>query len=505
MAEKASQRASCVSASSSACNSCLAACTGSRSSATRASSVVNAALKSLGSSDNARVAEASPTSMPTSGNLPVERRKSNSLSWRSAWSFLRTPEARPSKYASHVSATFHSVPTPTPRPAPKSDTAFSLNLTSSSTSLCKAASSFNNSSNCFSLLGKGSSVTVSSYVTFSIPILSCKVFFVRTSSLLTNSPSSPVVCSRVLSSEASGDFWVSFSCGRSTTSTLLRPRDARTSPSSVLSRTQPLTTPSTVPLTPACLPVLTRTCEPAITSLGSVSTSADSDATHRRYDASPADLATTLSILTRDEENWWRQRHWSLPPDSSLTSSTFCSSIWHPYLARQVRFSARTPQVVMTLLLPVRNRSSKSLLRPASFAGTLTSCDDPGMRGPSNTYKGTASSLSKSPGTQSLGSTQTARSSFGAASGLAAAGSWGLAARRVVGRVGCGLPLRWATGAQPLTAATSIISDAYLDALSPVIVDTQPRRASATERGREGLGRVYRSRVLRRCSLGGVC
>merc|ERR1719163_2273214 len=282
MAEKASQRASCVSASSSDCSSCLAACTGSKSSATRASSVVNAALKSLGSSDKARVADASPTSMPTSGNLPVDRRKSNNLSWRSACNFRLTPEARPSKYASHVSATFHSVPTPTPRPAPKSDTAFSLNLTSSSTSLCKAATSFNNSSNCFSLLGKGSSVTVSSNVTFSIPMLSCKVFFVRTSSLLTNSPSSPVVCSSVLSNEASGDFWVSFSCGRSTTSTLLRPRLARTSPSSVRKRTQPLTTPSTVPLTPACLPVLTRTCDPAITSLGSVSTSADSDATQRR-------------------------------------------------------------------------------------------------------------------------------------------------------------------------------------------------------------------------------
>merc|ERR1719487_1873288 len=430
MAEKASQRASCVSASSSDCNSCFAACTGSKSSATRASSVVNAALKSLGSSDKANVAEASPTSMPTSGNLPVDLRKSSSRSCRSAWSFRLTPEARPSKYASHVSATFHSVPTPTPRPAPSSETAFSLNLTSSSTSRCRAATSFSNSSSCFSRLGRGNSVTVSSNVTFSMPMESCNVFFVRTSSLLTNSPSSPVVCSSVFKSDANGDFWVSSLGCRSTTSTLLRPRDARTSPSSVLSRTQPFTTPSTVPETPACLPVLTRTWLPAITSLGSVSTSADSDATHRRYDASPADLATTLSILTRDEDNWWRQRHWSLPPDSSLTSSTFCSSIWHPYLARQVRFSPRTPQVVMTLLLPVRNRSSKSLLRPASFAGTLTSCDDPGMRGPSNTYKGTASSLSKSPGTQSFGSTHTARSSFGAARGDAAAGS-PLAWRRV--------------------------------------------------------------------------
>merc|ERR1719247_1154598 len=93
MAEKASQRASCVSASSSDCNSCFAAWTGSRSSATRASNVVNAARKSRGSSDRANVAEASPTSMPTSGNLPVDLRKSNSLSWRSAWSFLRTPDA----------------------------------------------------------------------------------------------------------------------------------------------------------------------------------------------------------------------------------------------------------------------------------------------------------------------------------------------------------------------------------------------------------------------------
>merc|ERR1719478_727158 len=373
MAEKASQRASCVSASSSDCNSCLAACTGSRSSATRASSVVNAALKSLGSSDNARVAEASPTSMPTSGNLPVERRKSNSRSCRSAWSFRLTPEARPSKYASHVSATFQSVPTPTPRPAPSRLTAFSLNLTSSSTSLCKAATSFSNSSNCFSLLGKGSSVTVSSYVTFSIPIESCKVFFVRTSKRFTNSPSSPVVCSSVLSRDAKGDFWVSSLGCRSTTSTDLLPRLARTSPSSVLKRTQPLTTPSTVPLTPACLPVLTRTWLPAITSLGSDSTSSDGDATHLRYDASPADLATTLSIRTRDELSWWRQRHCNLPCDSSLTSSTFCNSIWHPYRARQVRFSARTPQVVMTRREPVLNRSSKSLLNPASFAGTDTS------------------------------------------------------------------------------------------------------------------------------------
>merc|ERR1719163_1431945 len=505
MAEKASQRASCVSASSSDCNSCFAACTGSKSSATRASSVVNAALKSLGSSDKANVAEASPTSMPTSGNLPVDLRKSNSRSWRSACSFRLTPEARPSKYASHVSATFHNVPTPTPRPAPSRLTAFSLKRTSSSTSLCKAATSLRSSSNCFSLLGRGNSETVSSYVTFSMPMESCNVFFVRTSRRLTSSPSSPVVCSSVLSRDASGDFWVSSLGCRSTTSTLLRPRLARTSPSSVRRRTQPLTTPSTVPLTPACLPVLTRTCDPAMTSEGSDSTSSDGDATHLRYEASPADLATTLSILTRDEDNWWRQRHWSLPCDSSRTSSTFCNSIWHPYLARQVLFSALTPHVVMTLLLPVRNRSSKSLLRPASFAGTLTSCDDPGINGPSNTYKGTASSLSKSPGTQSFGSTHTALSSFGAAKGDAAAGSWGLAARRVVGRVGCGRPLRWATGAQPLTAATSISSDAYLDALSPVIVETQPRRASRQGAAQWGLGRAYRSRVLRRCSLGGVC
>merc|ERR1719247_3291202 len=377
MAEKASQRASCVSASSSDCNSCFAAWTGSRSSATRASKVVNAARKSRGSSDKAKVADASPTSMPTSGNLPVDRRKSSSLSCKSACNFRLTPDARPSKYASHVSATFHNVPTPTPRPAPSSETAFSLNRTSSSTSRCRAATSLSSSNNCFSLRGSGNSVTVSSNVTFSIPIESCNVFFVRTSSLLTSSPSSPVVCSSVLSSEASGDFWVSFSWGRSTTSTLLRPRLARTSPSSVLSRTQPLTTPSTVPLTPACLPVLTRTCEPAITSLGSVSTSADSDATQRRYDASPADLATTLSILTREEDSWWRQRHWSRPCDSSLTSSTFCNSIWQPYLARQVRFSARTPQVVMTLRDPVRSKSSKSFERPASFAGTETSCELP--------------------------------------------------------------------------------------------------------------------------------
>merc|ERR1719313_382858 len=283
MAEKASQRASCVSASSNACNSCLAACTGSRSSATRASSVVNAARRSRGSSDKARVAEASPTSMPTSGNLPVERRKSNSRSCKSACNFRLTPEARPSKYASHVSATFHNVPTPTPRPAPNKLTAFSLNRTSSSTSRCRAATSLSSSSNCFSLRGSGNSVTVSSKVTFSLPMESCNVFFVRTSSLLTNSPSSPVVCSSVLSNEASGDFWTSLLVsGASTTSTLLRPRLANTSPSSVLSRTQPLTTPSTVPETPACLPVLTRTCEPAITSDGSLSTSADSDATHLR-------------------------------------------------------------------------------------------------------------------------------------------------------------------------------------------------------------------------------
>merc|ERR1719163_368404 len=418
MAEKASQRASCVSASSSDCNSCLAAWTGSRSSATRASSVVKAALKSRGSSDKANVAEASPTSMPTSGNLPVDLRKSSNRSCKSACNFRRTPDARPSKYASHVSATFHSVPTPTPRPAPNKLTAFSLNLTSSSTSLCNAATSFNNSSSCFSRRGSGSSVTVSSNVTFSIPILSCNVFFVRTSSLFTNSPSSPVVCSRVLSSEASGDFWVSSLGCRSTTSTLLRPRDARTSPSSVRSRTQPFTTPSTVPETPACLPVLTRTWLPAMTSLGSDSTSSDGDATHLRYDASPADLATTLSILTRDEDNWWRQRHWSLPCDSSRTSSTFCNSIWHPYRARQVRFSARTPQVVMTRREPVLSKSSKSLLNPASLAGTETSCELPGMSGPSKTYKGTASSI-LSPGTQSFGSTQTALSSLGAASGLA--------------------------------------------------------------------------------------
>merc|ERR1719174_1539676 len=283
MAEKASQRASCVSASSSDCNSCFAACTGSKSSATRASNVVNAARKSRGNSDRARVADASPTSMPTSGNLPVDRRKSNNLSWRSACNFRLTPEARPSKYASHVSARFHNVPTPTPRPAPSSETAFSLNRTSSSTSRCRAATSLSSSNNCFSLRGSGNSVTVSSNVTFSIPIESCNVFFVRTSSLLTSSPSSPVVCSSVLSREANGDFWTSLLVsGASTTSTLLRPRDASTSPSSVLSRTQPLTTPSTVPLMPACLPVLTLTCEPAITSEGSDSTSADSDATQRR-------------------------------------------------------------------------------------------------------------------------------------------------------------------------------------------------------------------------------
>merc|ERR1719181_524052 len=273
MAEKASQRASCVSASKSDCNSCFAACTGSKSSATRASNVVNAARRSRGSSDNARVADASPTSMPTSGNLPVERRKSSSRSCKSACSFRRTPEARPSKYASHVSATFHNVPTPTPRPAPSRLTAFSLNRTSSSTSLCNAATSLSSSSNCFSLLGSGSSVTVSSKVTFSMPMESCNVFFVRTSSLLTNSPSSPVVCSSVLRREASGDFWTSLLVsGASTTSTLLLPREASTSPSSVLSRTQPLTTPSTVPLTPACLPVLTLTWLPAMTSEGSVST-----------------------------------------------------------------------------------------------------------------------------------------------------------------------------------------------------------------------------------------
>merc|ERR1719201_3147155 len=374
MAEKASQRASCVSASSSDCNSCFAAWTGSKSSATRASSVVNAARKSRGNSDKARVADASPTSMPTSGSRPVDRRKSSNRSCKSACNFRLTPEARPSKYASHVSATFHNVPTPTPRPAPSRLTAFSLNRTSSSTSRCRAATSLSSSSNCFSLLGRGNSVTVSSKVTFSIPMESCNVFFVLTSSLLTNSPSSPVVCSSVFKSEANGDFWTSLLVsGASTTSTLLRPRDARTSPSSVRRRTQPLTTPSTVPETPACLPVLTLTCEPAITSAGSVSTSADSEATHRRYEASPADLATTLSILTREEESWWRQRHWSLPCDSSLTSSTFCSSIWHPYLAKQVRFSARTPQVVMTRREPVRNRSSNNLLRPASLAGTETS------------------------------------------------------------------------------------------------------------------------------------